>query len=152
MLRRLRRKKKPEGPVIPRSDFLRLKPVRNPSLGWKKNEKGEIQLLIPIRQDSVKKGVSGKVFSKLAPPPPKERKIQLDKVGSTVWELCDGSKTIKEIVDALYEKYKMMQTEAEISLNAYFQQLTKRGLVGFILPEELRERLKEETKDKDAKK
>jgi len=46
----------------------------------------------------------------------------------------------------------MMAVEAEISLDAYFRQLTQRGLVGFSIPEGLRERFKEETKDKDVKK
>ncbi len=152
MLKKLRRKKKPEGPAVSRSEFLRLKPVRNPLLKWEKDEKGDIKLLIPLREDPAKKRVSGKIFSKLTPQPPKDRKIQLDKVGSVVWELCDGNATVKEIVEALHEKYKMMPSEAEISLDAYFKQLSKRGLVGFLLPEELRERLKEEAKDKDIKK
>jgi len=152
MLDRLRRRKKPKGPVISRSEFLELKPVRNPVLKWEKNEKGEIKLLIPLKEDSAKKGVSGKMFSKLLPPSPTEKKIQLDKLGSEVWELCDGNNTVKDIADTLHAKYKMMAVEAEISLDAYFRQLTQRGLVGFSIPEGLRERFKEETKDKDVKK
>jgi len=152
MLDRLRRRKKPKGPVLSRSEFLKLKPVRNPIVKWEKNEKGEIKISVPLGQDSAKKGISAKVLSKLGPPPPKERKIQLDKVGSEVWELSNGDRTIRDIVDALHEKYKMMTVEAEISLDAYFRQLSQRGLVGFSIPEELREKFKEETKDKDVKK
>ena len=152
MLERFRRKKKPKGPMISRDEFLRLKPVRNPALRWEKNEKGEIQLIFPLTESPGKKKASGKVLSKLLPPPPKERKIQLDAVGSIVWELCDGNATVKDISGALQEKYKMMPVEAEVSLDAYFKQLTKRALVGFIVPEELREKFQEETKDKKIKK
>jgi len=151
MLERFRRKKKPKGPMISREEFLGLKPVRNPALRWEKNEKGEIQLSIPIAQGPAKKKVSGKIFSKIMPPPPKERKIQLDMVGTVVWELCDGNTTIKDICGALQEKYKMMPVEAEVSLDAYFKQLTKRALVGFIVPEELRDKFKEETKGRKIK-
>lgn len=152
MLERLRRKKKPKGPVISRTEFLKIKPVRNPALKWENDEKGEADVLVPMGQSSARKGVSGKVLSKILPPPPKEKKIHLDKVGSVVWELCDGNNTVREIVDALYEKYKMMPREAEISLDTYLKQLSKRGLVGFLLPEELSEKFKEETKAKDVKK
>jgi len=151
MLGKLFRRKKPEAPRISRSEFLKLKPVRNPIIKWVKDEKSEIKVTVPLRQSPAaaeEKTRSGKLLSKLFPSPPSEKTIQLDKVGSVVWELCDGNSTVKNIVDALYEKFKLMPAEAEISLDAYFRQLSKRALVGFIVPEELQERFKDEGKKK----
>ncbi len=139
ILDRLRRKKKEKGPEIPRSEFLQMKPVRNPMLRWERNQQGNFSLFIPLQRQEEKKKRGREILSKLAPPP-KEKEIQLDKVGSIVWELCDGEKNVQEIVEHLHEKYKLLPTEAEVSLNAYFNELSKRGLVGFILPEETRAR------------
>ncbi|MFB0523704.1 MAG: PqqD family protein, partial [Candidatus Bathyarchaeia archaeon] len=136
ILDRLRRKKK-KGPDIPRTEFLKMKPVRNPALKWEKNEQGTLTLSLPLQQEQQpkekkgKKGKKGKggFLSKLAPAPT-EKKIQLDKVGSIVWELCDGERTMQDIVERLHEEYKLLPSEAEVSLNSYFNQLSKRGLVG----------------------
>jgi len=152
-LDRLRRKKKPSGPSIRRSDFLRLKPMRSPIVEWEKNEKGEISIVIPLKKlrekmKGSKKGVrkSSGFLSKLFPEPA-EKRIQLDEVGSIVWELCDGKKTVKEIVDYLYEKYKLLPREAEVSLSSYLNNLAKRGLIGFIVPEDLRSRLEKRAEE-----
>jgi len=139
ILDRLRRRKKEKGPEIPRSEFLQMKPVRNPMLRWERNQHGNFSVFIPLQRPEAKKKRRRELLSKLAPPP-KEKEIQLDKVGSIVWELCDGEKTVQDIVGHLHDKYKLLPTEAEVSLNAYFNDLSKRGLVGFILPEETRAR------------
>jgi len=147
ILDKLRRKKKPAGPSLTRSEFLSLKPVRSPIVKWEKNEKGEIKITIPLREieertegsKKMKKKSTG-VLSKLFQGPEKKR-LQLDEVGSVVWELCDGKRTTKEIIGHLCQKYKLLPREAELSLSSYLNSLAKRGLIGFILPEELRERL-----------
>ncbi len=153
ILDKLRRKKKPKAPRLSRSEFLSLKPIRNPIVKWEKNEKGEIKIAIPlkkIREEAKKrKKASGRafgLFSRLFPEP-EEKKIQLDEIGSTVWELCDGKKTTKEIVDYLCEKYKLLPREVEVSLSTYLNSLVKRGLIAFIVPEDLRERLARESEE-----
>jgi len=144
---KLRRKKKQQAPTLARSEFLKIKPVRNPYVKWEKNDKGEIRILIPFKQPEKKGGLS-----KFAPPPPKEKRIDLDSIGSIVWELCDGEKTVSDIVEHLHEKYKLMTSEAEISLNVYFNNLSKRGLIGFAIPEETRARFEEAAKTEKPKK
>lgn len=145
ILRRiLRRKEKPKGPGMPRSDFLKVRPVRNPQIEWDKKDDGNIVLRIPIKQEVAKKKGISKVLVKVFPEPDvKEKKVQLDKVGSFVWELFDSNTTVEQIVNALNKEYKMIAREAEITLRLYFEQLAKRGLIGFLVPEELREKLKE---------
>jgi hypothetical protein len=144
-LGRVFKRKKEESLSVPRSLFLKAKPVRNPALKWEKDRKTrEIKIIVPLKppsqaQKQQKKGILDKLF----PPEPGERIINLDKVGSIVWELCDGEKTIGDIVNHLVEKYRIMPEEAELSLNAYFNQLSKRGLVGFVVPEEAKAFFKE---------
>lgn len=131
-----RRKKKP--PPISRSEFLSIKPVRNPTVKWERTERGEIMLRIPLAPP---KGLT-KLIVKMFSAESREKRIMLDKVGSMVWELCNGKRTVKEISEALQKRYKLMPVEAELSLNTYFNQLSRRGLVGFILPEGVSERFK----------
>ena len=134
----LRRKKEEKAPRIRRSEFLKVTPVRNPGLKWEKDEDGNIKLIMPLEQLETRKRKKGP--SLFAPAPPKERKIQLDTVGSIVWELCDGKRTVKDIVEYMHEEYKLMRSEVEISLNQYFNMLSKRGLLAYMVPEEMRDR------------
>ncbi|HIE18437.1 TPA: PqqD family protein [Candidatus Bathyarchaeota archaeon] len=144
ILDKLRRKKKPKGPSLSRSDFLRLRPIRNPHVKWKKDEEGKIRIVIPLKKKAKDgKKVANKRVSFLSKlfPEPEEKRIQLDEIGSIVWELCSGERTAKEIVDHLCQKYKLLPREAEVPLSSYLNSLAKRGLVGFIVPEDLKERL-----------
>ena len=96
----------------------------------------------PFSPDGLtKEGFIGKIAKT-----PKEKKIELDKIGSIVWELCDGKRTVKDIAKILHERYKLLLSEAEISLNTYFNSLSKRGLMGFVLPEKTRARFEEISK------
>ncbi|MBS7639310.1 MAG: PqqD family protein [Candidatus Bathyarchaeia archaeon] len=142
--RLFRRRRKKEGIQMPMSTFLKVKPVRNPALKWEKDKKTkEIKIIVPLQPPEEKKQKKS-ILDKLFPPMPTERVISLDKVGSIVWELCDGNRTIGDIANYLVEKYKILPEEAETSLNVYFNQLSGRGLIGFILPEDLKDKLKED--------
>lgn len=122
------RKKKPEK-TFPREELLRLKPVRNPYLKWKKSETGEVVITLEL-----KKTKKTKFLSKLFPTP-KEKRISLDKIGTFVWDRCDGKHTVEQITKELEDEYKMMRQEAEISLTTFLQQLSKRRFIGVLIPE-----------------
>ncbi|MEM2183165.1 MAG: PqqD family protein [Candidatus Bathyarchaeia archaeon] len=139
-----RGRKVKEGLQVPRSAFLKAKPIRNPILKWEKDKKTrEIRIKVPLKTSQKEEKKKRSILDKLFPPEPRERIISLDRVGSVVWELCDGERTVGDIANYLVEKYKIMPEEAEISLSAYLNQLSKKGLIGFILPEELKDKIKE---------
>ena len=123
--------KKSEEIKVSRREFLGIRPLRNPNLKWDKNEDEEVTVYIPYK----KGGPIRSFFSKFHEIP-EERKIQLDKVGSHVWSLCDGNHTVEEIADIIREQYKLVIEEAEAALQTYFNQLIRRRLLGFILPKE----------------
>lgn len=91
-------------PVYLGSDFLKARPARNPYVSWKRTRKGFV------------------IYTR-------GKKISLDGIGSTVWEACDGRRTVEDIARILNEKFAMDVGEAERSLSIYFEQLVKKGLV-----------------------
>ena len=161
ILDRLRGKKKEESSPIARSDFLHIIPVRNPAAKIEKDESGKITLILQFEKPKEEKkepkkeeGRSQRRRGKMSTssPPIKQRKFHLDTIGSIVWEMCDGEKSAKDLVQQLHEIYKMLPSEAEISLNSYFNELAKRGLIAFLVPDEIASRLtKKEAKEEEKK-
>lgn len=107
-------------------EFLLLKPIKNPYLEWIKSEKGEV--IIILKAENRKGKGLPKLFSI-----PKEKKVVLDKIGTFVWDRCDGKHTVEQIAQELCDKYKMMRQEAEISLSKYLQQLAERRAIGLLI-------------------
>lgn len=139
----LRFRRRAKGINVSRQEFLDTRPLRNPSLRWERTEKGTVTVFI-----SYKKGRLASIFSRI----PKEKKVMLDKVGSRVWEFCDGNHTTKKIAETIHKEYKLTMEEAEAALRTYFNQLSERGLVGFILPNEAQARsAKNENGEKQRK-
>lgn len=114
---------------------MKAKPLRNPGLEWAEDEKG-VHVKIPRKQTFV-----FRTFSKLLPLT-REKRVVLDEQGSFIWNLCDGKNSIKNIAKNLNNKYDMPIAHAEAALDVYFVQLSKRGLVGFILPKSAQKRYK----------
>jgi hypothetical protein len=166
---RLRRKKKEkESSQIARSDFLNIMPVRNPAVQVEKDEKGKITLILlldkPKEEKAEPKEEEKKPEKEKKPsrrerrrgppsaPPVRQRKYHLDTIGSIVWEMCDGQKTVRDLVKQLHDTYKMLPSEAEISLNSYFNDLAKRGLVAFLIPNEIARRMGKKEAEEEEKK
>lgn len=117
-----RRKRKPR---LSREEALSALPVRNARLTTKRGENNELMLVVPRRSDWV-----GRVLSVVFVVP-KERLIALDEVGADIWELCDGSHTVGQLIEIVGKKHKLNRKEAEVSLTTYLRQLGKRGLIAF---------------------
>ncbi len=71
-------------------NYLEKRPVRQAGLDWSANENGMVTL------DVENKGIVNRIAQKLLKKP-KVSHIHLDEMGSFVWPLIDGEKTIMEI-------------------------------------------------------
>ena len=116
------RRKKPH---LTKDQVYASRPVRNPNLRWERDEAGLVVLSIPRRADGL-----GKILT-IVFVVPKSRSVQLDEVGSFVWQLCDGVNSIREMIRKLGSEYKLNRKEADVSLTTYLRDLAKRGIVGF---------------------
>jgi len=122
-------KKKVKAILVSRDDFLKAKPMRHPSSTWKKDKKG-LHVRVPRKRASLIRLL----------PLNREKRVLLDEQGALVWSLCNGKHQIKEIAKKLSEKYNMRVSDAEAALDLYFVQLSKSGLVGFVLPDSAKKR------------
>jgi hypothetical protein len=112
-------------PPLSRDQALRTRPIHNPVLEWEKDANGEVVLRIPQRRDMI-----GKILCKVFRAPG-HRVLALDKVGSDIWELCDGDNSVEAIVAIMCKKYKITRRECETSVGTYLKTLSDRNLVGF---------------------
>ena len=113
-------------PNISRQEALAVIPVRNSLVEWERNER-EVVLSIPTRTDKF-----ANLVKKMMGNVPDSRKIGLDDVGGTVWELCDGKRDINAIVTSISAQYKLGRREAEASVTMFLQTLAKKNLIGLM--------------------
>lgn len=58
------------------------------------------------------------------------RKLQLDDLGTEVWNMIDGKRTVRDIVDAFAEAHQLEDREAETAVTQFLRDLGKRGVIG----------------------
>ncbi|MCS7223716.1 MAG: PqqD family protein [Armatimonadetes bacterium] len=97
------------------------KPCRSPQVLWERS--GE-RAIVCIRQSGLVATI-GRWFTGRET----WKRIELDTIGTFVWERCDGQHTASEIAADLTRKYGLHRREAEASLLEFLVQLKKRGLV-----------------------
>jgi len=120
-----RRKQKP----LTREQSLAAVPIKNQHIEETQAESGEITLFVPMRKVWWLRVLSKVLYV------PKGRRIALDELGSTVWQLIDGRANVGAIIDRFARQYKLSRREAELSVVAYMRTLMKRGLVGMAVLE-----------------
>ena len=110
-----------------RQQALQCIPLKNPEIRELENEKGEVRLIYQIRIKpwfaTIFKSMSGRPDSFI------ERKLQLDLLGSTVWRMIDGQKSVGDLAVAFQAEHQLTGLESEISVTTFLRQLGKRGLI-----------------------
>ena len=112
--------------TITRDHALECIPVRNPQITENKNDDNELCLTYQVRirpwfQNIVQK-ITGRENDII------ERKLQLDALGSSVWQMIDGKTKVIDIINNFKKTHQLNHREAEISVTAFCKELGKRGL------------------------
>ena len=94
-------------------NYLDGKPLRNEKIPWSEDD-GQVTLEIE------NKGVWNRLFQKLLKKP-RISYVHLDKMGSFVWPLLDGEKTILEIGEAVEDRFGDEAKPLYERLVKYFQ-------------------------------
>jgi hypothetical protein len=61
---------------------------------------------------------------------PKTKKLQLDELGTAVWELIDGNQSVQQVIQRFAQKYQLPFREAAVAVTQFLRDLGKRGLIG----------------------
>jgi hypothetical protein len=113
---------------LSRTDALCCIPVRNPLVMETRLDSGEMLLSYPV---TIRPWFAGflqrmKKKSELR----RIRKLQLDILGSGVWDLVDGKSTVMEIIDSFAGLHQLYHKEAEVSVIQFLRELGRRGFIG----------------------
>ena len=64
-----------------------------------------------------------------------DKKLELDLLGSTVWEMIDGHQSVREIARDFQDQHQLDPREAELAVSGFLRELGKRGLVAMRMKE-----------------
>jgi hypothetical protein len=119
--------------ALTRDQAMRAWPVRNPALKTQVSDDGIVTIELPRRKDWMG-GMLGALFQV-----PQSKPVQLDEIGSFVYDRCDGERTVNDLVDDMMAEYKLNRREVEVSLTKFLQMLAQRGIIAFAVPKEIAE-------------
>ncbi|MDW8061372.1 MAG: PqqD family protein [Nitrososphaerota archaeon] len=103
-----------------KEDFMKLIPVRNPIVEWAEYADGGVYIVL-------RKGGGVK----------KERRLNLDDIGSFVWMNIDGRNSVEDLLSRICSKYKITRIEAETPLLLFLRRLAEKRLIAFLPREAL---------------
>jgi hypothetical protein len=113
--------------LLTRTESLACIPYKSPTVTYHTLDHGELRLEYPLTIQPF--------FVKLAERwqkgqnRPPTRKIELDALGSIVWSMLDGEKTVAFIIKEFAAISGFSLREAEISVTTFIRELGRRGLI-----------------------
>ncbi len=120
-------RKKKRAPTLTRDQALACTPVRNNIVNWELLDSGLIQVEYTLVLKPFLQSVFERFNSASAESP--TRKLQLDVIGTQVWQMIDGNRTAAELIEEFARDHKISIHEAEQSITLFFRELGKRGLI-----------------------
>jgi len=61
---------------------------------------------------------------------PMTKQVELDELGTFVWERIDGARSVQQIAAELAAFYEVQPREAELSVTAFIKTIGQRGIIG----------------------
>ena len=116
----------PPRPVLDRARSLEAKPIVNEGIRSERQPDGTLHLVIRAPRPTG-------FFARFLPPV-LEKRIQLDELGSFVFDQINGDRTVREILDTFVARYRNNRREAEYMVATFLRQLTERKLITLIIP------------------
>ena len=107
---------------------LDLRPSRNNDVREEQRHQDSVQLSYPV---TLKPWFAkwGRRF-KLWNDEPMRKRLELDSMGKTCWDLVDGNRSVEDIIQEFVRLYQLHPREAELSVTSFLRELGRRGLIG----------------------
>ena len=122
------RKKQKRAPNLSRTQALACTPIKNTYVQVTRLETGEVLLTYPA---AMRPWIAG-LIRRFGKPSEEDmtRKLQLDELGTQVWDLIDGRITVQRLIQRFADNYQLQLKEAEVSVTRFLRELGRRGIVG----------------------
>ena len=121
-------KKRRNNIQISRTAALKFTPVKNIQITEERLESGEVVVHYPITLRPWFAGLVKRFGGTQAGIRPKP--LQLDKLGTEVWELIDGRRSVSQIIQKFAQTHQLQHREAEVAVTQFIRDLGKRGVIG----------------------
>ena len=123
--------KKKSGPGhLSRNQALEYTPVKSSEISQIRLESGEVVIEYPLIVRpwiaAVAQRLGGLQDRK------QTKKLQLDAMGTSVWDLVDGKRSVRMIIQIFAKAHRLENREAEVSVTSFIRQLGQRGLLGLV--------------------
>ncbi len=121
------RKKKAES-RLSRAEALKFRPSKSREISESRLDTGEVLLEYPL---TVRPWLAA-LAKRLGRPAEvvQTKKLQLDIMGTSVWDLVDGNRSVAQIAEIFAATHRLNKKEAEISVSSFIRELGQRGLLG----------------------
>ena len=121
-------RKKSGASHLSRAQALKYTPVKSREISEIRLESGEVVIEYPL---IVRPWIAA-VARRLGGPQNRKqtKKLQLDAMGTSVWDLVDGERSARMIIQIFAKTHRLENKEAEVSVTSFIRQLGQRGLLG----------------------
>ena len=121
-------KQKRKKPQISRTEALKCTPVISAQIVEDRLESGEIVIRYPVTI----RPFFATVVKRFGGPDDyvQTKTLELDKLGSSVWDLLDGKRSIRQLIQIFAETHQLQFREAEVAVTQFMRELGRRGLIG----------------------
>ncbi len=120
-------KRKP-APELSRTTALHYKPVKSNDITEVRLETGEVLIEYPLTLRPLAAAIARRLGA--APTSRQTKKLQLDVLGTSVWDLLDGQRSVSQVIELFARAHRLENREAEVSVTRFIKELGRRGLLG----------------------
>ena len=121
-------KKRHKKPQLSRTEALKCTPVISSQVVEDRLESGEVIVRYPV---TVRPFFATWVKRFGGPDDYVQTKaLQLDELGSSVWDLIDGKRSVRQLIQIFAEIHQLQFREAEVAVTQFIRELGRRGLIG----------------------
>jgi len=121
-------RQKPVAGHLSRAEALAYKPVKSRQISETRLESGEVLIEYPLAVRPLIAAVAKRLGK--SQDLVQTKKLQLDTLGTSVWDLVDGRRSVRRITKIFAETHRLENREAEVSVTRFIRELGKRGLLG----------------------
>ncbi|MCP4694325.1 MAG: PqqD family protein [Desulfobacterales bacterium] len=122
------RKKKPKETALSRAGALGCTPVKSGDAWETSRDPAQVTLAYPVGM----RPWIARLVRRFGGDHDRTRtkKLRLDALGASVWDMLDGKRTVKQVIEKFARIHQLNFKEAEASVTTFLRELGRRGLIG----------------------